>query len=182
MRKPLKPKSEIVTDLSRVFRAHGFDGATLTKLVEETGLERASLYHHFPNGKADMAEAVLLQALLDLEADVINFLKEEGDAKAKLKRMFNAVEAFYNNGNDVCFITIFSLGHQSKNIDEMMSGAIRTWLKYLEKTLADSKVDDPKKSAQQLLSTIQGGLILARTLNDPSVFRNSLKPLRVAWL
>ena len=182
MRKPLKPKTEIISSLSNVFRAHGFDGATLTKLVEETGLERASLYHYFPNGKADMAEAVLLQALTGLQEDVIEVLKRDDEAKEKLKKMFDSVEKFYSHGNDICFITIFSLGHQSKKVSEIMSEAVRAWLKLLEKTLAELEVADPKKSAQLVLSTIQGGLILAHTLSDPAVFKNSLKPLRTMWL
>ena len=52
-------RSEAVQKLVMVFRQHGYEGATLSKISEATGLGRASLYHHFPGGKQEMARAVL---------------------------------------------------------------------------------------------------------------------------
>ena len=52
-------KSEIVRKLVPVFRAYGYEGATLSRISKATGLGRASLYHHFPKGKQSMAQAVL---------------------------------------------------------------------------------------------------------------------------
>lgn len=182
MRKPLKQKNEIVSDLSKVFRTYGFDGATITRLTNGTGLERASLYHHFPNGKTDMAEAVLLKALDDLKIEVVDRLNDDVDAETKINSMIDAVDKFYNHGNEVCFITIFSLAKISKSVTDGMSSALRLWLKLLEKALDELKISKPKESAQQALATIQGALILSNTIKDPKIFRNSLRQLKSQWL
>ncbi|MEP1982729.1 MAG: helix-turn-helix domain-containing protein, partial [Maribacter dokdonensis] len=50
---------EILTGLTKVFRSRGYEGASLKELSEATGLKKASLYHRFPNGKQEMADAVL---------------------------------------------------------------------------------------------------------------------------
>jgi hypothetical protein len=44
------------------------------------------------------------------------------------------------------------------------------------------KIDKPKESAQQALSSIQGSLILAHATKDPRIFKNSLKLLKSLWL
>ena len=52
-------REELLLKLFSIFRRTGFDGATLSKISEETGLGKASLYHHFPAGKIQMVEDVL---------------------------------------------------------------------------------------------------------------------------
>ena len=52
-------RSQAVEKLVKVFRQYGYEGATLSRISQATGLGKASLYHHFPNGKQEMAEAVL---------------------------------------------------------------------------------------------------------------------------
>jgi AcrR family transcriptional regulator len=42
--------------LLKLFRQFGYDGVTLSKISQATGLGKASLYHYFPGGKAEMAE------------------------------------------------------------------------------------------------------------------------------
>ena len=182
MRKPLKSRVELIQDLGKIFRAHGFDGTTLTLLTEGTGLERASLYHHFPKGKVDMAEAVLLQSLSDLKFQVIEKLIGEGSAEKRVGQMLTAVEKFYNEGNDVCFITIFSLAKVSKKVSGLMSEAILLWARLLENALIELKIERPREAAHQALSSIQGALILSHAVNDPRIFKNSIKHLRSQWL
>ncbi|NJN51594.1 MAG: helix-turn-helix transcriptional regulator [Gammaproteobacteria bacterium] len=59
-------KQALIEQITEVFRLHGFAGATLAQLSAATGLKRASLYHHFPGGKADMANEALIAALTEM--------------------------------------------------------------------------------------------------------------------
>jgi AcrR family transcriptional regulator len=49
----------VLRALGEVFRAHGYEGASLTLITEATGLGKGSLYHLFPGGKEQMAAEVL---------------------------------------------------------------------------------------------------------------------------
>ena len=49
----------VLAALVQTFRQYGYEGASLSMLSEASGLGRSSLYHYFPNGKADMAQAAL---------------------------------------------------------------------------------------------------------------------------
>ena len=56
---PLISRNEVVDRLLAVFQRLGYDGASLAELSHATGLGKSSLYHYFPNGKEEMALAVL---------------------------------------------------------------------------------------------------------------------------
>jgi len=47
--------AQLTDALTDVFRTYGYEGATLSRISEATGLQRASLYHRFPGGKEAMA-------------------------------------------------------------------------------------------------------------------------------
>ncbi|NJR74520.1 MAG: helix-turn-helix transcriptional regulator, partial [Scytonema sp. CRU_2_7] len=52
-------KEKVIVQLTKVFRQYGYEGATLARLSEATGLGKASLSSPFPKGKEEMAAAVL---------------------------------------------------------------------------------------------------------------------------
>ena len=52
-------RREVLRALGEVFRAHGYEGASLTLITDATGLGKGSLYHLFPGGKEQMAAEVL---------------------------------------------------------------------------------------------------------------------------
>ncbi|RYZ76568.1 MAG: TetR/AcrR family transcriptional regulator, partial [Proteobacteria bacterium] len=48
MRKALLSKTEILSVLLSEFRISGYEGVSMSRISEVTGLGKASLYHHFP--------------------------------------------------------------------------------------------------------------------------------------
>lgn len=69
------PKETYIPYLLRLFRQYGYDGATLSKISEATGLGKASLYHHFPGGKDEMVEVVLDSLECWLDQNVVSTLR-----------------------------------------------------------------------------------------------------------
>jgi TetR/AcrR family transcriptional repressor of lmrAB and yxaGH operons len=59
MSRAVATRPDIIPALAEVFREHGYEGASLALLGDATGLGKGSLYHFFPNGKEEMAAAVL---------------------------------------------------------------------------------------------------------------------------
>ena len=45
--------------LTALFQEQGFEGTSLSMIAKATGLKRASLYHHFPNGKEQLVGEML---------------------------------------------------------------------------------------------------------------------------
>src|ERR1700720_3544465 len=52
-------RADVLPQLAEVFRAHGYEGATLALISDATGLGKGSLYNFFPGGKEQMAMEVL---------------------------------------------------------------------------------------------------------------------------
>ena len=48
-------RDRLVTTATRLFRQRGYDGTGVAEILAEAGVPKGSLYHHFPQGKADLA-------------------------------------------------------------------------------------------------------------------------------
>jgi AcrR family transcriptional regulator len=181
LRKATKEKAILIKELGAVFRKHGFHGTSLSMLTEKTGLERASLYHHFPEGKTGMAKAVLLQALTELNTNVLQGLNEKTHPNERLAEMIDALEVFYSEGRDICFIAIFSNINSIKEINQAMTEAIELWVNLLERTLTEAGIENSKVVALNAIAGVQGSLILSSTLKKPQIFKDYLKSLKKQW-
>jgi len=53
----LSAKERIVLVSAERFRSKGYHGVGLSEILEAAGVPKGSLYHHFPNGKSDVALA-----------------------------------------------------------------------------------------------------------------------------
>ena len=76
---------DLLERLTRVFQDHGFEGASLSRISEATGLEKASLYHRFPGGKNQMAEAVLAHVGRWFVENLLAPLRETGPVAARIR-------------------------------------------------------------------------------------------------
>jgi AcrR family transcriptional regulator len=51
-------RGRILATASTHFASYGFEGASLRKIAEDAGIRAASIFHHFPGGKAALFEAI----------------------------------------------------------------------------------------------------------------------------
>ena len=121
------PDIELIDRLTDVFRRHGFEGASLTRISEATGLKRASLYHRFPGGKAEMAEAVLSRADEWLGTHALSPLQGRGEPADRLRIMTGALSEFYGDGKHSCLLDAFSLGGENTDIRKHVRASTVAW-------------------------------------------------------
>lgn len=55
--RPLPTKDRLIRAAAQLFRVRGYHGVGLNDLLEAADAPKGSLYHHFPNGKSDLALA-----------------------------------------------------------------------------------------------------------------------------
>ena len=122
-----------------------------------------------------MYETVLLQVVEDLKNQVLSHLRKKPVTKANIQNMLKALDPFYQSGKVLCFITIFSIGESSPLIKKILSKAINYWIQELETTLKQIKHKEAKLTAQNIVASIQGGLVLSHATGDLSLFKNCLK-------
>lgn len=163
-----------------MFREHGYEGASLSLITEATGLGKGSLYHLFPDGKAQMAEEVLAEIDGWFEGHVFAPLRDDPDPAQGIARMFAAVDDYFRSGRRVCLVGVFALGSARDDFSEAVSGYFKAWQTALAGALRRSGREAAQAAdlAEDLLTGIQGALVLARGVNQPKVFTRALARLR----
>lgn len=177
----LKPsaKTQVIPQLVQVFRQYGYEGATLSRIASATGLGRASLYHHFPQGKQGMAAAVLDHISTVFSEIILQPLQNTGEPSVRLEAMSQGIAQFYNQGRQGCFLAIFSLGDAGELFAERNQQAFKTWIGAIETVLVEAGLAEAiaQQRAEAAVMQIQGGLIVSQGLGDTEPFLQMLAML-----
>ncbi|MGE0709690.1 MAG: TetR/AcrR family transcriptional regulator [Planctomycetota bacterium] len=173
------PSQEILACLTEVFRVEGYEGASLSRLAEAAGLKRASLYHHFPGGKQDMAEAVLRHVLQRFGGEVLATLAGDAEPRARLVRLSDALRRFYDDGRAPCLLGSFSLGAGLGTFQSSLADAFRAWIDAVAETVraAGIPAKEARRRAEDAVIRVQGALVLTRGLDDPRLFVRTVRAL-----
>ncbi|HEX8443516.1 MAG TPA: TetR/AcrR family transcriptional regulator [Allosphingosinicella sp.] len=168
----LQPKSQILNSLVRAFRRNGYDGASLSRLSDETGLKRASLYHHFPGGKEEMARAVLISANTNFQEAVLGALDQPGTPKQRLVAMAAALSNFYDGGKETCLLALMTTGEGREVLAPQVREGLTGWINTLASVLeqAGQPQASARERAQDAVARVQGALVLSRGLGDTKAF------------
>jgi TetR/AcrR family transcriptional repressor of lmrAB and yxaGH operons len=182
--KTVSGRSDILPLLAEVFRAHGYEGATLTLIGEATGLGKGSLYHFFPGGKQQMAAEVLAEIDGWFETKVFAPLRESKEPKLAILAMIDNVDVYFRSGRRICLVGVIALGSSRDIFVDQVKGYFVDWKQALAGTLRRSGLNAnvAKLRAEEALVAIQGALILARAENDAGVFRRAIADLRTRLL
>ncbi len=172
MARTIVERSDVIPILGEVFRAHGYEGASLSIIGEATGLGKGSLYHFFPGGKEEMAAAVLGDIDAWFQTHVYKPLRDSSDARQAIADMFRSVDHYFQSGGRICLVGVFALGEERDRFYIQVRGYFTDWIEALARALR--RLGHSAKGAQRLslevIGGIQGGLMLARALDDPRTF------------
>ncbi|WP_016948735.1 TetR/AcrR family transcriptional regulator [Anabaena sp. PCC 7108] len=173
-------KETYVPTLLKLFRQFGYEGVTLSKISQATGLGKASLYHHFPGGKAEMAEAALTHVNQWLETSILQILNGEEIPIAKFQSMCKEANYFFNEGQNSCLLAALVLAQSSDDLfHSQISLTFSRWIEAIAKVLITAGLDETlaKERGEDAMIAIQGALILSHGLRDFAPFQRIIKQL-----
>src|SRR5215217_7927229 len=148
---PILSKDEVLDRLLDAFRHKGYEGASLAELSAATGLMKSSLYHHFPGGKQDMAEQVLVHLDRQLAANVYQPLRSAQTPAKKLGALLDAIDAFYESGRKACLLERLCASVDRPRFRRPLRRAFTVWMESVEalcleaglsKTVARARAED----------------------------------------
>lgn len=173
-------RHDVIPQLAEIFREQGYEGTSLKIITERTGLGKGSLYHFFPGGKQEMAEAVLDDVDGWFRTHIFAPLRETKDANAAIEAMFASVETYFRSGQRACLMGVIASSGAMDIFSERVQDYFAAWKRDLAATLARAEFagDEASALAEEVLAGIQGGLILARGLEDTPVFTRVLERLK----
>lgn len=167
----------------------GYVGTSPKAILERAGAGQGSMYHHF-KGKPDLALAAIRRTAEDMRATALGVLGGPGTP-------YERIEAYLRRERDVlrgCPIGRLTMDPDVVASDDLR-GPVDETIDWLRERLAEI-VEEGKEQGQfapsldageiaaTILSTVQGGYVLARASGSPAAFdagvRGLLSLLRAA--
>jgi AcrR family transcriptional regulator len=180
-RQPELVDDVVVKRIARAFQAYGFDGATLAKLSEATGLIKASLYWRFPTGKEAMAQSALKAAGDRFAEYVLKPADEPGPLADRIDQIALRLREFYRDGKRACLLETLTLAGSPDGIRGHARRTYRLWESKFHTLAIEAGFGDADAhhAAQDAIAAIEGGLVLSRLTGNGDAFRRATEALRL---
>jgi TetR/AcrR family transcriptional regulator, lmrAB and yxaGH operons repressor len=173
-----RSRQQVIPAIRDVFRRRGYDGASLAAISKATGLGRASLYHHFPGGKDEMAEAALEDVAAIIDGRIVATLRRREEPPAKrLAAMAAELVRFHEGGRAACLCGVLAL--TAPPLRPRVRAVFARWLDALANLAQEAGLHRTaaRNAAEEALSRIEGALIITAAQENPKPFRHALHDL-----
>jgi AcrR family transcriptional regulator len=162
-----------------LFRTYGFEGVSLKRIADATGLEKASLYYRFPGGKDEIAMAVAKDVASWFQANVFDPLAGGGPPRKRVSFVADRLRQFYSGGSKACLMDVLSIPGGPEELQLALRAAMRAWIGAFAHVARESGLSATaaRSRAEEAIVRIEGSLILARALGDATGFERALKLL-----
>jgi AcrR family transcriptional regulator len=177
------PDDELYGRLAQVFRVAGFEGASLGALADGARLQRASLYHRFPEGKVQMAEAVM-GWVRELFARAVDPMTSAPDVTAGVVESGRRISDIYADGTLPCVLDTLTLSGAPESVRAIAAGITASWIDAMATAAArgGASPEAARAAAEEAFVRIEGSLVLARLRGDPAAFRRAIAELPLMLL
>jgi TetR/AcrR family transcriptional repressor of lmrAB and yxaGH operons len=162
-----------------LFRTYGFEGVSLKRLADATGLEKASLYYRYPGGKDEIAMAIAKDVVTWFQANVFGPLVGSGPPRKRVSFVAERLKEFYSGGSKACLMDVLSIPGGSEELKLALKEAMQAWVNAFAHVAKDSGHGSvaARSKAEEAIVRIEGSLILARVLGGTTGFERVLKLL-----
>jgi len=170
-------RERLLTATNELFRRHGFNGTSLKQITAAAAAPTGSLYHFFPGGKEELAEATI-----ETSGEVYRQLFELiADAAANPAQ---AITDFFEGAATVLaetdYIDICPIGTVAREVastnDRLRQATDRVFDAWIDAvTIRFEGAGLPRRDAAELAVTVvaalEGGFMLTRAARDPEPLR-----------
>jgi AcrR family transcriptional regulator len=173
-------RADTIAPLAEVFREHGYEGASLALIGKATGLGKGSLYHFFPGGKEEMVRAVLDEIGQWFEDAIYSRLRDATDVNSAIGAMLDSTDQYFRSGRRVCLVGALAVSNTRDLFGQAIRAYFVAWVDALQSALVRQGrgSDQARILAEDAVLTIQGAIVLSRSMDDPAVFRRAIDQLR----
>ena len=180
MPRPDRSRAALIDSAATLFRRQGYAATGLTQILDAAAVKPGSLYHHFPQGKQELAAAVVDGTGAGIERLLRRFLAggaPVGDIVVRwIDLLIDGLTADRRDGCPIEPIATESVTASSL-VRAASARAFAGWCKAVEERLhADGwTANDAESTALSVISLIEGALILSRIAGNVGAL-NAAKP------
>lgn len=175
---------ELLKGMMTVLSAKGYDGASLNELAESSGLQKASLYHRFPEGKKEITSAVLNYVNDWINVNIYLLLSNHSLRVAdRLSIVVKNINSLYNNGDAICILRALAMETGVPVFDEQIKNSFLLWIKGFACLGVDLGMTEKvaREKAIHVLVLIQGSLIVARGIGSVAIYKTTIKEVEAIY-
>ncbi|MFL5824753.1 MAG: TetR/AcrR family transcriptional regulator [Solirubrobacteraceae bacterium] len=175
--KPPGTAERILDSAERLVQDRGFNSFSYADVANELGITKASLHYHFP-GKAELGQALIQRYAERFAAALDQIDRDLPDARAKLEA-YAGLYAEVLRGRRMCMCGILAAEYQTLP-EDMRTAVIRFFddnHEWLVGVLSQGQADHTlnitgsiDETAQSILGTLEGAMLVARPYGDTSRF------------
>lgn len=172
-------RHDLTLQLFELFRGRGYDGLSIGDISAATGLGKSSLYHHFPGGKEEMAEAVVAFADIAIADLVLKTLSGPGTPAERIGAMLDGALKLYA-AKPCVLASLLSGADAHAAFGVKLREVFERWREAIAAAVAETGADSKTshERASVALALIQGGLVMARAMEDPGQFETAVRAAR----
>ncbi|MET0993822.1 MAG: TetR/AcrR family transcriptional regulator [Mycobacterium sp.] len=178
MPRPDRSRAALVDTAALLFRRQGYAATGVNQILETAGVKAGSLYHHFPDGKQELAAAVVDSVGGGIEQQLRRFLTGEISVADIVDGWIDMLAArLAGDRRDGCPIEPIATEsvHASPEVRAASARVFSGWCNAVADRLrADGwPHDDADQTALAVIALIEGALMLSRIAGDAAALNSA---------
>jgi AcrR family transcriptional regulator len=177
-------RDRIMTATAELFRRQGYNGTGLKAVTVAADAPFGSLYHHFPGGKVELAEAVIESSGAAYGELFVLIWDAATDPAAAVTDFFDGAAAVLEETDyvDACPIGTVALEVASTD-DRLRSATDRVFVSWVDAaasrlTAGGIEAAEARELATTFVAAIEGGFMLSRAARSPEPMRAAGRQMR----
>ena len=177
-------RDRIVAATNELFRRGGYNGTSLRQVTDAAGAPTGSLYHFFPRGKAELAEAVITETGASYLELFELIAAAAADPGAAVGDFFDGAAETLEQSDYIDVCPIGTVAREVANTNDRLRGAadrvFSSWIESLGKHLETAGLTTTEATAlaTTVVAALEGSFVLARTRRDADVLRHTGQHIR----
>ncbi|OZG28687.1 TetR family transcriptional regulator [Williamsia sp. 1138] len=165
-------RETILTTAIELMRVHGYSALSMKQIVAGSGAPIGSIYHHFPEGKSQIAREALVNAGIAYAAVIPAVLADQVDLGAGIRAAFaQAAEVTEQTGfANMCPVSTVAgeVANSDDSLRRAAAGVFTDWITlgqaYFESRGVESEMAEEAITA--IVCSLEGAFVMARTLRN----------------
>ncbi|KUJ76556.1 TetR family transcriptional regulator [Ruegeria marisrubri] len=172
--RPLPTKDRLIRTAAELFQRSGYHGVGLSELLAAADAPKGSLYHHFPNGKSDLAIAAATWASDGMLRMIAASFEPADSFMEGVETLCHKIAKLFDKSGrwDTCPIsaTLFE-GPDNTSFRDHAYHLYKGWISEVTHHARRFGLPAPEETADTLFILLQGGWQLARARQSSDVLR-----------
>ena len=177
----LDSRTRMIISAAELFREQGYSATGFRDVVEHSGAPRGSIYHHFPGGKAQLAQEVV-QLASDVTVRRIERAAADGDPQAMLDAFADGWKRQLERSDFRAGCPVVAVAIEADATPEVAAAAATAfarWEALFAQTLRGAGVPRARagRIATLTVSAVEGAVIQSRAARDATPLDDVVREL-----